>query len=202
MPPFRIREEVLNVYLADILSDRGLLSIPETIRRSVTGRQRRLPDVTVADLRGVRIVIEGRINSGPQARESLFNDAFRRVEEGISPICLAVLYPPTLRRIDAPSKLRRSLERATLLVRVISEGSTGDWAETTVDGLTDTLRRSYELLISEDVVVSAVEDLGNAIDAASEQIASSSATPARLRSLLGIPEETGAANIEDTEDEG
>jgi len=200
MAPFRIREEVLNVYLADILSDRGLLSIPESIRRSVTGRQRRLPDITVADLRGVRVVIEGRINTGSQARDSLFNDAFRRVEEGISPICLAVLYPTSLRQIETPAKLKRSIMRATLLARVISEGSTGDWAATTVDGLTDILRRSYELLISEDVVVSAVEDLGNAIDAASEQIVSSPASPARLRTLLGIPEETGSTPSEDTEE--
>jgi len=152
MAPFRIREEVLNVYLADILSDRGLLSIPESIRRSVTGGNRRLPDITIADLRGVRIVIEGRINSGSGVREGLFRDALKRVEEGISPICLAVLYPRALRQGDTPSRLRRSLERSNFLVRVISEGDEGDWAECSVSGLTDILRRSYELLVSEDVV--------------------------------------------------
>ncbi len=49
MSSFKIREEVLNVLLADLLSDRGLLSIPESIRHSVTKQsERRLPDVTVA----------------------------------------------------------------------------------------------------------------------------------------------------------
>jgi hypothetical protein len=82
----------------------------------------------------------------------------------------------------------------------VSEGDTGEWSETSVDGLTDILRRSYELLISEDVVASAVEDLSGAIDAASEHIASSPATPSRLRTLLGIPEETGSTTAEDSED--
>lgn len=53
------------------------------------------------------------INTGAQARDSLFDDAFKRVEEEISPICLAVLYPTTLRQIDTPAKLKRSLSQST-----------------------------------------------------------------------------------------
>jgi hypothetical protein len=194
---FQVREEVLNVVLADLLEKRGLLSVPESIRRSVTSRSRRLPDVTIADLRGVRIVIEGRIGNAPGVRDSLLQDATTRVEEGISPICLAVLYPPELRRVDSLARLRTALARAPLMARVISEGHEGDWAETTVDGLTEILRRSYELLVSEDVVVAAVEDLRAAIDVASEAIASAEAAPARLRTLLGIPEDSSAADDEE-----
>lgn len=135
MPQFEIREEVLNVVLAELLSDRGLISVPESIRRSVR-EGRRLPDVTIADLWGVRIVIEGRIGNGQTIRDSLFRDASARVEEGISPFCLAVLYPAGLRRINSLANLRNRLAAAPLMVRAISEGSEGDWAETTVDGLT------------------------------------------------------------------
>ncbi len=53
------REEVLNVKLADLLSERGVLSVPEDIRKTPKGV--RLPDVTVADFWGIRTVIEGRI---------------------------------------------------------------------------------------------------------------------------------------------
>jgi len=60
--PFEIREEVLNVVLAGLLSQRGMLSVPERVRRSAAGRSRRLPDITIADIQGVRIVIEGRID--------------------------------------------------------------------------------------------------------------------------------------------
>lgn len=197
--PFEVREEVLNVVLADLLSRRGLLSIPESILRSVTGRGRRLPDITVADLRGVRIVIEGRIGDGG-VRDSLFHDALRRVEQGISPICLAVLYPASLRTVESLTTLRRALERANFLVRVVSEGDEGDWADTSVDGLTDILRRSYELLVSEDVVAGAVESLSEAIESASQTIASSPATPARVRILLGLPEEPAAEEDDDEDD--
>lgn len=200
MTPFEVREEVINVVLADLLSERGLLSVPESIRRSVTGRGRRLPDVTIADLWGVRTVIEGRIGDDQAVRDALLRTASGRVEEGISPICLAVMYPPALRKITSLAGLRRALERTPVLVRVISEGSDGDWAETTVDGLTDLLRRSYELLVGEDVVATAVEDLGQAIDAASESIAAARATPVRLRTLLGIPEETGKPAEDEEED--
>jgi hypothetical protein len=58
---FDIREEVLNVLLAELLEERGLWSVPESIRYLVRGAQRRLPDITLADLWGVRIIIEGRI---------------------------------------------------------------------------------------------------------------------------------------------
>src|SRR5262249_30713116 len=117
-------------------------------------------------------------------------DARRRVEEGISPICLAVLYPKELRQVTSLPDLRKALGRAQLTVRVVSEGSDGDWAETSLDGLADILRRSYELLVSEDVVVTAVAELGGAIDSATETFAAGPATPQRLRALLGIPAET------------
>jgi len=97
MPAYDVREEVVNVALAELLEQRGLLSIPETIRRSVTKKgDRQLPDIIVAYLLGIRIVIEGRFDSGKASRESLFRDAKERVEQGISPVCLAALYPPEL----------------------------------------------------------------------------------------------------------
>jgi hypothetical protein len=202
MPEFR--EEVLNVLLAELLEQRGLLSLPETIRRAVTGRQRRLPDVMVADLHGVRIVIEGRL-SGRNVRDSLLTDARARVEEGIAPICLAVIYPRENREAANLPALRRALARAELQVRVVSEGGDGEWAAARVDDLSEILRVSYELLVSEDVVVRSVEQLAFAIDTASEAIAAVPAAPNRLRALLGIPEDAqpGAAPvpIDEAEDE-
>jgi hypothetical protein len=185
---FTVREEVLNVTLAGLLNRRGLLSVPESILGAAAGRGRKLPDITLADLWGVRIVIEGRNFTSPAAKRSLFNDANKRVEEGISPICLAVLYPPELRQLEADTDLAAAIEDATLIVRVISEGSEGEWAETNVDGLAEILRRSYELLVNEDIVASSVGSLEEAIETASAHIAAVKAAPVRLRKLLGIPE--------------
>src|SRR6266700_7847123 len=161
------REEVVNVVLAELLEKRGMLSVPETIRKSVERKTRDLPDIIVADLLGIRMVIEGRFNSGKAARDSLLKDARERVEQGISPVCLAVLYPPELRSAESLPALRRNLEKATVGIRVISENSDGDWADGAVDDIAETLRRSYELLVSEDVVVSSVGEIASAIEEAS-----------------------------------
>jgi len=187
MADFEVREEVLNVLLAEHLQDRGLLSVPEAIIRAARGRQRRLPDVTIADLWGLRVTIEGRFD------ESVVDLARSRVEEGISPICLAVCYPADLRGADSMPTLKRRLGRARLQVRVISERDDGDWADATVDDLAEILRRSYELLVGEDVVSSAVEQLTHAIDFATGIITVSPASPARIRDLLGIPAEATPA---------
>jgi len=56
--------------------------------------------------------------------------------------------------------------------------------------------------VSEDVVATAVSELNDAIETASESMASAPAAPGRIRLLLGIPEETGATPDEDEEEEG
>ncbi len=185
---YTVREEVLNVTLAGLLKRRGLLSIPESIIRSVSGssKGRKLPDITLADLWGVRIVIEGRSNTSGTVNKTLFRDAKKRVEDGVSPICLAVLYPPDLRGVDENTDLEQAMENCKLKVRVISEGSDGEWSDKDVDGIADLLRRSYELLVNEDVVVKAVIGLEEAIEVASQKFASAKSTPARLRKLLGV----------------
>ena len=191
------REEVVNVALAELLQQRGLLSVPETIRRSVSRRTRVLPDILVGDLHGIRIVIEGRFNSGRSARESLLKDSKERVEQGISPVCLAVLYPPDLRSAESYPKLRRNLEKATLGIRVISESNEGDWTEGTVDEIAEVLQRSYELLVSEDVVITSVEEIEAAIEASSEMFAHGGALKDRFRTALGIPADTKRPKDED-----
>jgi hypothetical protein len=192
------REEVVNVVLAELLEQRGMLSVPETIRKSIERKTRDLPDIIVADLLGIRMVIEGRFNNGPVSRDSLLKDARERVELGISPVCLAVLYPPELRSAESVPKLRKNLERTTVGIRVISENSDGDWMEGSVDDIVEALRRSYELLVSEDVVVASVGEIGSAIEHASALFARTSALKNRFRKVLGIPEETNEANgVED-----
>lgn len=183
------REEVVNVALAELLEQRGMLSVPETIRKSIARKTRDLPDIIVADLLGIRMVIEGRFNSGSSSRQSLLKDARERVELGISPVCLAVLYPPQLRSAESLPQLRRNLEKATLEIRVISENSDGDWMEGTVDDIAEALRRSYELLVTEDVVVASVGEIAAAIETASDLFARTNSLPGRFRQVLGIPPE-------------
>jgi hypothetical protein len=184
------REEVVNVALAELLERRGMLSVPETIRRSVARHTRDLPDILVGDLMGIRIVIEGRFDNGLSSRESLLKDAKERVEQGVSPVCLAVLYPLALRRASSYPELRRNLERASFGIRVVSESSEGDWTEGRLGEIVDALRRSYELLVSEDVVVTSVTEIESAIDTSSKIFVDAGTLKDRFRSALGIPADT------------
>jgi len=197
MPTVDFREEVVNVVLAELIEKRGMLSVPETIRRSIARRSRDLPDILVADLLGVRMVIEGRFNTASATRNSLLRDARERVEEGVSPVCLAVLYPPELRSADSLPQLKRNLESATLTIRVISENSDGEWAEGTVDDIVETLRRSYELLVGEDVVVAAVGEIASGIETATDLFTRTPSLSERFRAALGIPEEADGSEEEE-----
>ncbi len=186
---FQVREEVLNVLLAELLERRGLWSVPESTRRRAGDDHHRLPDVTLADLWGVRIILEGKIRDSEQERRKVLSSARRLVEEGLCPICLAVLYPPELRNGRTLPALRQALETATFHVRVISEGDDGAWTEANVDTLVEIVRRGYELLVREDVVARAVAELEVAIDSSARVIAAGRGTTDRLADLLGIPEE-------------
>lgn len=187
--PFDFREEVLNVELARLLEDRGLLSVPETIRQATVGRRHRLPDVTIADLWGLRITLEGKLNTGNTARTAALQAAKQRVEEGISPLCLAVLYPVELRQADSMAAFRKALNKAHFEVRVVSESDDGEWVNATVDSLAEILKHGYDVVVGEDVVVRSVEDLSAAIETATDVIASRPASVERIRVLLGIPED-------------
>lgn len=197
MPSYDFREEVVNVCLADLLEQRGLVSVPETIRKSIAKPARQLPDIIVADLMGVRVVIEGRFDIGRTAQESLLKDAKERVEQGIAPVCLALLYPLTLRNAESVPKLKQKIESAQLTVRVISESNDGDWAKGKIDDIADALRRSYELLVTDDIVVSSVGQIEDAIEAASEVFVYSVPIKERFRKTLGIPAETDSPHQED-----
>lgn len=194
MPKVDFREEVVNVALAELLEQRGMLSVPETIRKSIARKTRNLPDIVVADLLGIRMVIEGRFNTSYNSRESLLKDSRERVEQGISPVCLAVLYPPEQRSAESLPQLRRNLEKARLEIRVISENSDGDWMEGRVDDIAEALRRSYELLVDEDVVVASVGEIASAIETASALFERTKTLKDRFRDALGIPDEVEAPN--------
>ena len=101
-----------------------------------------------------------------------------------------MLYPPELRSAESLPKLRKNIENAALGIRVVSENSDGDWTEGTVDDIADALRHSYELLVSEDVVVSSVAEIEDAIDKASDIFVHTQALTERFRRGLGIPAET------------
>ena len=63
------REEVLNVVLAQLLGDHGVISTPEQIISSTAHAARKMPDVLVV-FQGLGTVIEGKVE-GPGAEDAV-----------------------------------------------------------------------------------------------------------------------------------
>ncbi len=179
-----LREEVLNVKLAELLSRSGILSVPESIISF--GKKRRMPDVLVGNFLGLRVVLEGRVFDKTNAVKTLETDCEKRIQEGIAGLVIGVLYPPELRNVDW-SDLEHEMMEKTLRIRVFSESGEGNWSDSDIDGISAILRRTYDSLISEDVVNSAVDELRESIEEATHQLSSSPGTAGRLRELLILP---------------
>lgn len=179
-----LREEVLNVKLAELLSRTGLLSVPESIIKEGTGK--RLPDVTIGDYWGVRVVLEGKIADKANVRDALEKDCLRRIEEGIAALAVGIVYPTELRHSDWAA-LEEKMRKITFQVKIFTEAGGGEWVDSTLEGLSAILRRAYESLVHEDVVNSAVEELRQSIEAASATLSGSPGTAQRLRRLLMVP---------------
>lgn len=178
------REEVFNVFLAILLSERGIVSIPENIRR-ISSRTRRIPDITITEFWGIRVIIEGRIFESAAIEETLILDARRRIEEGLSPVCIAVLYPPEIRYVGW-NQIKETLANTHLRIKVLTDISEEEWYDTDVDGLSAVLRRTYEILVRDDVVKNSVELLKESIENSAIYFYGSPAIPQRFRSIIGI----------------
>jgi hypothetical protein len=178
------REDVLNVLLAELLERRGLWSMPDGLRRRTDRDRPPLPGVTLVDLEGVRVVVEGALHDGERVRQRLLERARRRVGEGLSPLCLAVLYPPGLRAAATFAARRQALTAATLEIRVVSESDDGAWHQTTVPGVVELVRGGYERLIREDGVTHVVAELRAAIGRAARVIADGRGMTERLAGTL------------------
>ena len=179
-----LREEVLNVKLAELLSRSGLLSVPESIVSQRAGR--RLPDIAIGDYWGVRVVLEGRIADRANVEQTLEKDCLKRIEEGIAPIAIGVVYPSKLRH-SAWATLEQTLRAATFRIKIFSEAEIGQWLNSDLEGLSEVLRRAYQSLVHEDAVNVAVEELRQSIEASSRHLSGSPGTAERLRSLLIVP---------------
>src|ERR1035441_10479103 len=120
----RNREEVINTQLAILISRLGVTADAETIH--VHGQHR--PDV-LFQLRGLRVVIEGKFADHPSAEEVVLGDARKRVRSGIAHIAAAAIYPLALRNTRT-TKMLDALRTTQLKYRIVAEThETGDWFE-------------------------------------------------------------------------
>jgi type I restriction-modification system DNA methylase subunit len=181
MSPQRNREEVINTQLAILISKLGVTADAETIHIHGTHR----PDV-LFQLRGLRVVIEGKFSDTPSAQQVVLDDARRRVRSGLAHIAVAVVYPPPLR--TAPTtKVLNVLQSSQLKYRIVAETHEGDsWFEGTPASLMDALRRAQEALIKDDIVASTAKSLSMQLETVSRLWIGQTGACDRLSEILGI----------------
>lgn len=197
------RQEVLNVLLAQLLREHGVIASPEQIVRTQGRSSRAMPDVLV-DFQGLRLAIEGEVdNQGAEARARRM--ALRRLEQNIAHIAIAVVYPRDLRSVGfdvlksrlATTPLRYAIITEVTTVRatqlqLFPEQQDIEWQDVSpfmvgpLDALVDALRRTYGNLVQDEVLEEAVSLLETGIEGFLHAVSSQVATTDRFTSALGI----------------
>jgi hypothetical protein len=177
----RNREEVVNTQLAILISTLGVTADAETIH--VHGQHR--PDV-LFQLRGLRVVIEGKFADHPSAEEVVLNDARKRVRNGIAHIAAAVVYPIALRNTRT-TKMLEALRNTELKYRIVAEThETEDWFEGKPASLMDALRHSQEALTKDDIVEQTAKSLSVRLEGVAKLWTGQKGSCDRLSQILGL----------------
>ncbi|GLH65820.1 hypothetical protein [Geothrix edaphica] len=178
--PMRHREETVNTYLAQAISQLGVQAEAEVILAK--GKDR--PDVLFT-LRGLRIAIEGKFADTPGAKDLVFQDAKGRVRHGIAHIAAAAVYPADLR--TAPTQqLAKRLQDASLEFCIVTETTSPTWAKGSPEELMAALRRAQETLSQDDLVEQTATSLGARLDGVAALWSGQPDVCDRLSDLLGI----------------
>lgn len=178
----RHREEVINTYLAILLTRHGVNAEPETLHPSGDAR----PDVMFT-MGGLRVIIEGKYADVQDAEKIVLGDASRRVENGICHIAVALVYPKALRSTPT-AMLEAALDGSRLRHLIVSETGKNEWAESKPAGILASLRRVHDSLTKDDIVAESARKLSTLIDGIAALWIGQPATCDRLSSLLGMPQ--------------
>ncbi len=177
----RNREEVINTQLAILISRLGVTADAETIH--VHGKQR--PDV-LFELRGLRVIIEGKFADHPGAEQVVLEDARNRVRSGIAHIAAAAIYPTALRSTST-AKVLDKLKNSQLKYRIVSEThETETWFEGDPASLMDALRHAQEYLTKDDIVERTAKSLSGSLIGVAKLWMGQKGACDRLSAILGI----------------
>ncbi len=195
-----MRQEFVNVLLAELLQERGLVTEPELILRSTPDAPARIPDVLV-DFQGLRLAIEAEFGMTRRAARAAYEKALQRVDSGIAHIGLAVQYPLDLTRRPF-AELKDALAASTIAFSIVKETDINvtqtelfprrqapiesSFLAGSVDDLGEALRRSYGQLIQDEVLDRAVETLETRIATFVSALTTQPAATERFARVLGI----------------
>ena len=181
MSEHRNREEAVNTQLALFISKLGITADAETIH--VHGLHR--PDV-LFQLRGLRVVIEGKFKDTPNAEQVVLDDARKRVRAGVAHIAAATVYPHGL-RTTRTTKILDALAEAPLRYRIVTETfESENWFEGNPASLMEALRRAQESLTQDDIVEKTARNLSIHLEGIAQLWIGQTGACDRLSKLLGI----------------
>ncbi len=189
-----LREENLNVLLAELLAEKGLKALGEVILRKKSGRAE--PDVLL-ELNGVRIVIEGK---KPGMWDTLIEQCNKRLDENICDLCVIVEYAdvkvnnlvPT--QLDVKNALLRGkfnvgflsyVDRAGLDKWLGVASKSEKYIEVSFDELLTYLMSAYSRVIKEDIVEPVINRMNDVLNDFAAEI-STSINVERLRQVLEL----------------
>jgi hypothetical protein len=144
-----------------------------------------MPDVLVY-FRGLRLIVEGKVEDAANAEESALNAARQRVEEGLAHIGVAVVYPGLLRKLAKLEQLKKGLQESRLRVAIFSESGESGFTSANIEELTHMLYQTFDKLVQEDVVKRATEILSEAVEQAAPVMAAIPGFPNEAAKILGI----------------
>jgi hypothetical protein len=179
------REEVVNVALAGALTRLGAASRAETIVKG-HGKAKQYPDV-LTQWAGLTFAIECKFDTRGAALE-VSTQVEERLENALGDVGVAILYPTEF-RTSATSEA--DLTTAKLKARFFTRGRSGEWLPVQgVQQLLSSLDHARALLIADDVVNKAANELRDAIQIFERAVA---AQPGREDRLLAIVSAADAA---------
>jgi hypothetical protein len=191
-----VREEALNVLLAELLAEKGLKALGEVILK------RNLPDVLIY-INGIRIIIEAKKLGN---REQLRKDCEDRLDKGMCDICVMVEYAAL--NVTSISPTVTDLKKALLtgkfnvgFMTYIDRIGLEKWISNfkpkiksefyqSIDfqEFVTYLMSAYEYTVQEDIVTPVVEKLRVMVDDFSRVVLSSGVDINRLKDVLELKE--------------
>ena len=192
-----LREESLNVMLAELLTERGLKALGEVVLRRRDGRPE--PDVLI-ELNGVRIVIEGKKGG---MWEVLVKQCENRLDNNVCDICVMVEYadikldskilPDQLDVKNALLKGRFNVgfmsyvDRAGLQKWVGIPSKPEEYKNVGFDELLTYLMSVYGRVVREDVIGPVIKRMDDVLSQFATQL-SSAVNVERLKKVLEVRE--------------
>ncbi|MEM3055351.1 MAG: hypothetical protein QXM52_06580 [Candidatus Bathyarchaeia archaeon] len=191
-----LREENLNVILAELLTEKGLKALGEVILRRKGGRPE--PDVLI-ELNGVRIVIEGK---KPGMWDTLVEQCKERLDDNVCDLCVMVEYADIKLRKLVPNQLdvKEALLRGRFNVGFLSyvdraglDRWTGfapkpeKYVDVSFDELLTYLMSVYGRVVKEDIIGPVIKKMNEVLDEFAAKV-STTISVERLREVLELEE--------------